>query len=109
MRSGMHISTIFDLYSFIRRLYKAPKFILHIVLGYERISDVISRRVIKIRGRWRWWRMRSPPPSTKLKITCLETRQTVFLPLVEAKITASAKEADMAEPLPFWDGGQRGI
>jgi hypothetical protein len=109
MRSGMHIGTIFNLYSFIRRLYKAPKFILHIVLGYERIADAIHRRVIEIRGRWRRWRMRGPPPSAELKITRLETRQTVFFSLIEAKIAAGAKETDVAKPLSLRNGGQRGV
>lgn len=109
MRSGMYISTILDFHRFIRRLYKAPEFILYVVLGYERISNAIHRRVIKIRGRWGRWRMRGPPSSAKLKVARLETRQAVFLSFIKTKITTSAKEADMAEPLPLWNRGQRGV
>jgi hypothetical protein len=33
----------------------------------------------------------------------------VFLSLIKAKITTSAKKTDVTKPLPLWNGGQRGV
>ena len=89
----MYVSTVFNLYSLIRRFDQPPKFILNIILGDSHITNPIDHRVIRseeIRiGVWRGMRLK--PQFTELTVPSLETGQTVFFTFVETKVTPGTK------------------
>jgi hypothetical protein len=101
----MYICAVLNLDRFVRRSDKAPELILDIVLSDQNITKLVGDALIDVDIHCICagiWRMFLKPCAPKLKVPCLEARETVFFSFVEAIVAASARETCITKPLLLW-------